>query len=391
MHLSKEEELILQGEKGETLRRVMEILVALGDIYGADRLIPAKSVQVAGVSYKTIGPAGLEWISDLQGRVKVPSVLNPAGMDLSRWKEMGIEEEFAQKQLEVVDAYRRLGISTDCTCTPYFVRPEVARPGDHLAWSESSAVSFANSVIGARTNREGGPSALAAALVGKTPHYGYHLDQNRKPTHLILVEADLEGSDYGALGHLLGRVVGGGVPSFRFRKRPSLDELKALGAAMAASGSVALYYFDENRLPVKQPDLKSLEEITVQPQDIQEVYEKNKGDEKVDIVAVGCPHCSKLELERLASLLSGKKVQREFWICTARGVAERCPRLVEKIEKSGAKVFCDTCMVVSPASDRRRKMLVNSGKALAYIPGLCKIESAFGTTEDCVKMATRRD
>nr|HPR67615.1 aconitase X [Methanothrix sp.] len=122
MHLSRDEERAYQGDLGETLRRAMEILVALGDIYGADRLIPVRSVQVAGVSFKTIGEAGLEWISDLRGKVVVPSVLNPAGMDLSRWREMKIDENFAKKQIEIVDAYKSLGISPDCTCTPYQIR-----------------------------------------------------------------------------------------------------------------------------------------------------------------------------------------------------------------------------------------------------------------------------
>jgi len=384
MHLSREEEEALQGERGETLRKAMEILVALGDIYGADRLIPVRSVQVAGVSFKTIGEAGLEWISDLQGKVVVPSVLNPAGMDLSRWREMKIDEKFANKQIEIVNAYRRLGISPDCTCTPYQIRPDSARRGDHLAWSESSAVSFANSVIGAKTNREGGPSALAAALVGKTPRYGYHLEENRVPTHKISVEADLEASDFGLLGYIVGREVGEGVPRFTFRRRPKVYELKALGAAMAASGSVALYRFEEDAPAAP----KGTEEITVTESDIEAVREENGADDDVDIVAVGCPHSSQQELENLARLLAGKKVKREFWICTARGVAERCPRLIEKIEGSGAKVFCDTCMVVSPASDRYEKMMVNSGKALAYVPGLCKIKAAYGSAEECVKVAT---
>ena len=164
MYLSREEEAIYQGERGETLARMMEILVALGDIYGAEWLVPVRSVQIAGVSYKNIGQAGLEWISDLEGKVAVPSILNPAGMDLCRWREMGIDEDFANKQQQVIEAYRKLGVSIDCTCTPYQIYDSLASPGDHLAWSESSAVSYANSVIGARTNREGGPSALAAAL-----------------------------------------------------------------------------------------------------------------------------------------------------------------------------------------------------------------------------------
>jgi len=231
MYLSREEEAICRGEHGETLQRMMEILVALGDIYGAEKLVSVRSVQIAGVSFKNIGEAGLEWIGDLQGRVKVPSILNPAGMDLRRWKEMGIDEDFASQQTRVVEAYQRLGVSVDCTCTPYQIYDRLAGPGDHLAWSESSAVSYANSVIGARTNREGGPSALAAALVGKTPLYGYHLDENRMPTHLVAVDADLKGSDFGALGFLVGRAVKDGVPIFRLRNRPAPDELKALGAA----------------------------------------------------------------------------------------------------------------------------------------------------------------
>ncbi|MGC9515516.1 aconitase X [Methanocrinis sp.] len=387
MHLSREEEQACQGERGESLRRAMEILVALGDIYGADRLIPVRSVQVAGVSFKTIGEAGLEWISDLRGKVAVPSVLNPAGMDLSRWREMGVDEEFADKQIEIVDTYSRLGISPDCTCTPYSIRPDSARRGDHLAWSESSAVSFANSVIGARTNREGGPSALAAALVGKTPRYGYHLEENRVPTVEISVEVDLETSDYGLLGYIAGREVDEGVPRFSFRQRPKEDELKALGAAMAASGSVALYYFEEDA--PKAP--RGAEEMTINEKDLRQVREENAPDDEVDIVALGCPHSSPAELEELARLLAGRKVERELWICTARKVAEKCPKLVERIERSGAKVFCDTCMVVSPASDRYRKMMVNSGKALAYVPGLCKIKAAYGSAEECVKAATRRD
>jgi hypothetical protein len=386
MHLSREEERAYQGELGESLRKAMEILVALGEIYGADQLIPIRSVQVAGVSFKTIGEAGLEWISDLRGKVAVPAVLNPAGMDLARWREMKIGENFAKKQLKVVEAYRRLGVSPDCTCTPYQIRPELARRDDHLAWSESSAVSFANSVIGARTNREGGPSALAAALVGKTPRYGYHLEENRIPTHKIAVDADLERSDYGILGFIVGREVGEGVPRFRFRRRPEVDELKALGAAMAASGSVALYYFDEDA-----PDApKGAEEIALTAEDLRAVREENAPDGDVDIVAVGCPHSSPNELEELARLLEGKRVERELWICTARRIAERCPRLVEKIERSGARVFCDTCMVVSPASDRYNKMMVNSGKALAYVPGLCKMRAAYGSAAECVEAATRR-
>jgi predicted aconitase len=389
MHLSRDEENICRGERGESLRKMMEILVALGDIYGADRLIQVRSVQIAGVSFKNIGEAGLEWISDLQGHVVVPSILNPAGMDLCRWKEMGIDGDFAAHQMQVVQAYERLGVTLDCTCTPYQIYDRLASRGDHLAWSESSAVSYANSVIGAKTNREGGPSALASALIGKTPRYGYHLDENRIPTHLITVDAKLQGADYGALGILAGRAVKDGTPLFRLKTRPSQDELKALGAAMAASGSVALYYV-ENVTPSPPEQGGPGETIKFGRKEIDEVYEQHHAND-AELVALGCPHCSVPELERVAELLDGRSIQKELWICTAKKTAQMYPELVEKIEQSGAKVLCDTCMVVSPASGLYKKIMVNSGKALMYLPGLCGVKAAFGNTESCIEAALRRD
>lgn len=392
MYLSREEEGVARGERGDTLRRMMEILVALGDIYGAERLVPVRSVQIAGVSFKNIGDAGLEWISDLSGQVVVPSILNPAGMDLERWQEMGISKDFAAKQQATIEAYRRLGVTIDCTCTPYQLYDSLASHGDHLAWSESSAISYANSVIGAQTNREGGPSALAAALVGKTPLYGYHLDENRKPTHLVSVNANLSGSDYGALGFIMGSIVKDGVPLFQMRSRPSKDELKTLGAAMAASGSVALYYVDgvTPAPPTSPAAWEVIEKIALEKADIDEVYEEYPGKD-ADIVALGCPHCSQEELEKIAGLLAGHKVQKELWVCTARKIADSFPDLVAKIEESGAKVFCDTCMVVSPASERYQKMMVNSGKALSYIPGLCGVRAGFGSLEECINAALGRN
>jgi len=365
--------------------------VALGDIYGADSLIPIKSAQIAGVSYKTIGDAGLEWISDLNGRVKVPAILNPAGMDLKRWQEMGISPHFAKKQDEIIRAYEKLGVNTKCTCTPYYLDGFTAGPGDHLAWSESSAVSYANSVIGARTNREGGPSALAAALIGKTGNYGYHLDENRIPTVSVTVECELSGSDHGALGFLAGKMVGSRVPLFFLKNEPCGDELKALGAAMAASGAVALYHVDgvtpeARKIGFKRPE----ENITVEEDHIRAVYEDTAtgaGGTGNRIIALGCPHCSADQLAHIARLLKGKLVENDVWVCTSREVAERYPQFVDMIEKSGAMVVCDTCMVVSPASENYKLMMVDSGKALAYVPSMCGVAAKFGSIEDCIKEA----
>ncbi len=384
MYLTPLEEKLFNGERGATYQKAIEILTALGDIYGADRLIPIKSAQIAGVSYKTIGDAGLEWISDLKGKVSVPSILNPAGMDRECWREMGISEDFAQKQEKIIKAYEALGVRIECSCTPYNLFDNLAGFEDHVAWSESSAISYANSVIGARTNREGGPSALAAALIGKTANYGFHLDENRKPVVTIIVEAELHDSDYGALGYIVGEMVGDKVPFFKLKSKPSKEELKSLGAAMAASGAVALYHVS-GVTPEAGKFEAPKEKITIEERQIKEVYSSGEPD----LIAFGCPHSSVSELERLARLLNGKKVKKEVWICTSRAIKNKHPELIKRIEKSGAKVFCDTCMVVSPASERFTCMMVNSGKAHKYVPNLCRVKSIMATTEECVEMAVR--
>src|SRR5512136_1814439 len=244
MNLDPEEEKILAGEKGETRQKMLELLIALGKVFGAERLVRIRSAQVSGASYKTIGEYGLAWLSSLDARAVVPAVLNPIGMPRGRWQEMGIEPAFAARQQAVIAAYERLGVILECTCTPYYLHETSF--GDHLAWSESSAVSYANSVIGARTNREGGPGALAAALIGKTPCYGLHLKENRKPQVVIDVPTETRNwtvADYGALGFHAGKLVGNRIPYFT-GIRPERDHLKALGAAMAATGAVALYHVD---------------------------------------------------------------------------------------------------------------------------------------------------
>ncbi|HPP45186.1 MAG TPA: aconitase X, partial [Methanomassiliicoccaceae archaeon] len=157
MHLDRDEEAILAGEKGEGGRRAMELLVALGDIYGAERLVPIASAHLSGVSYKTIGEGGIGLLEEMaaDARVCVPTTLNPAGMDRERWKEMGISPRFADRQEHIIRCYEKLGVISDCSCTPY-LGTNMPRRGQHIAWAESNALSFANSVIGARTNREGG-------------------------------------------------------------------------------------------------------------------------------------------------------------------------------------------------------------------------------------------
>jgi hypothetical protein len=386
MYLDPEDERILAGEQGETRQKMLELLVALGKVFGAERLVPIRSAQVSGASYKTIGEYGLQWLSSLDARAVVPAVLNPIGMPRERWQEMGVDPDFAKKQQAVIAAYERLGISLECTCTPYYLHKTTY--GDHLAWSESSAVSYANSVIGARTNREGGPGALAAALIGKTPCYGLHLEENRKPQVIVRVQADTRDwsiAHFGALGYHTGRMVGNKIPFF-CGINPDNDQLKALGAAMAATGAVALYHV-EGVTPeaLKVPfELSGPEVITVESGEVEALFR----DLPVDAVAVGCPHCSPAELMTIARLLDGKLVTKPLYVFSAQGVIDTNRKIVDSIEKSGARVFADTCMVVSPVMEQYSAIMVNSGKALAYVPDMCGALARIGTIEECVEVAT---
>jgi len=382
---------MLAGEHGEVVERNFRLLMRLGEIYGADRMIPVGSVQVAGVSYKSIGDPGIEFLEDMANRgakVKVPTTLNPPGMDLVDWRELGFPEDFAEKQLQIMDAFKKMGIAMTATCTPYLVG-NMPRFGEHIAWSESSAVSFANSVIGARTNREGGPSALAAALCGVTPNYGLHLDEKRKPTLLVKVNAELkDNSDFGALGYHVGKIVKDGIPYFKGIKKAELEQLKALGAAMAASGAVALYHVEKITPEAHLMSPNGLEGIEFGEKELKEAYAKLNTGESPDIVILGCPHASLKEIAELASKLEGKRLKKPVWICTARATKEAADRmgLVKKIESAGGKVVADTCTVVSPIERMGFKCTaVNSGKAANYLPGFCKQTVVFNNVDELLK------
>jgi hypothetical protein len=391
MQLTKEQERMLAGEHGEVVERNFRLLVRLGEIYGADRMIHVDSVQVAGVSYKSIGDPGLEFLEDMANRgakVKVPTTLNPPGMDLLDWRELGFPEDFAEKQLQIMDAFKKMGIAMTATCTPYLVG-NMPRFGEHIAWSESSAVSFANSVLGARTNREGGPSALAAALCGVTPNYGLHLDEKRKPTLLVKVNAELnDNSDFGALGYHVGKIVKDGIPYFKGIKKAELEQLKALGAAMAASGAVALYHVEGITPEARLMSPNGLEVIEFGEKELKEAYAKLNTGESPDIVILGCPHASLKEIAELASKLEGKSLKKPVWICTARATKEAASKmgLVEKIEGAGGKVVADTCTVVSPIERMGFKCTaVNSGKAANYLPGFCKQAVVFNNVDELLR------
>jgi predicted aconitase len=396
MELTAEEQTILAGDQGPAARKAMEILVALGTVYEAENLVPVSSVQVAGVSYGNVGQAGLEFIREWAeegARVKVPTTLNPAGMDLEAWAEMGVPEEYARPQLELIEAFRAMGITISCSCTPYLlgVCPQL---GEHIAWSESSAVSYANSVLGARTNREGGPSALASAITGRTSNYGLHLDDNRKAQLLVDVKCPiLSVADYGALGYLVGQRAGDSVPYFPMSgdQKPGPDELKTLGAAMAASGAVALYHV-EGVTP--EADLagvlgQDLPAITIES--LEEGYEALDGSGRdIDLVWIGCPHASLAEIVRVADLLHGRTMVADLWITVARPLLEAASTsgLAANLQATGGRLVGDACLLGAPLREMGySSVATNSAKGAFYLRSLQRLQVRFGSLTQCVEAA----
>lgn len=392
MYLTKEEQKMLDGAEGYAVRKSMEILVALGDIFGAEKLIKVGSVQVAGVSYHNLGDAGLEFLNELakDGRVKVTTTLNPAGMDLENWKQLGISEEFAKKQNMVIDAFDKMGILISCTCTPYLIG-NLPRYGEHVAWSESSAVTFANSVLGARTNREGGPSALAAAFVGKTPAYGLHLDENRVPDIQVQVNTNLlKLSDWGALGYAIGKKAENKIPYITGIKDADVDELKSFCASVVTYGAKPLFYI-KGITPGAESQTPPKDIISIEENDLKNAYD-NINDEvsEIELVCVGCPHCSIKEIAQIANLVKGKKVaaKTEFWIATSRSAKELSDKrgYTQIIEASGGKFACDTCMAVAPLKGRFKSLATNSAKGCFY-SRQNNMKTKMGSIEECIQAA----
>jgi predicted aconitase len=392
--LTREEEAMLNGEMGEGVRRAMEIIVALGKIYNASGLVKIESAHISGVSYKNLGDEGLEFLEEFASmgvKTMVEATLNPAGMDMELWEELGFSREFAEKQIRIVKAYEKMGVKTTCTCTPYLVENK-PKFGQHIAWGESSAIIYANSILGARTNRESGISALASAITGRTAKYGLHLDENRLADYVIKVKCNVKGiSDFGALGYLIGKRVGNKVPYITGIETADLDELKSLGASMAASGAVGLFHM-ENITPeakIKKIVKDGAEEIEIE--DLREAYEAlNYDAREIDVVSIGCPHASIDEIGKVANMIKGRKINSQLWITTSRKVYDEAKRrgLLDIINEAGGKVIRDTCMVVAPIEELGFKTLAtNSAKMATLAPLHSKVKVRFGSLEDCIKAA----
>lgn len=400
MQLNSEERAMLDGDYGRATRKAMQILATLGDIYGAGRMAPVTSVQIAGVSYDNLGEAGLQFLTEMAeggGRALVLTTLNPAGMDIENWQALGIDPEFAENQLRVIQAFERMGVITTCSCTPYLTG-NLPHFREHIAWAESSAVCYANSVIGARTNREGGPSALAAALTGRTPEYGYHLDKNRAPGITIEVNADVsESFHFGALGKVIGEKLETEgrklVPYILGIENASLEGLKSLCASIATYGGAALFHMD-GITPEAAQMLPPGKILTISQADLESAARSlnDAAADEVDFVSLGCPHLSIVEIARIAELLQGKKVTKEFWITTARPTKHIADMMgyTKIIEESGAKFATDTCCVVAPIKGRFKVLATDSAKACYYAYSKNDFKTVFKPFDQVVSEAVNQ-
>ena len=388
MHLTKEEERAYDGEFGWANQICMKILVRLGELFNATRLIRINSAHVSGVSYKTLGDAPLEFLETLANadvKVKAKATLNPQSID-KEYLCKRLPPDTCQKQRKIIEYFAKMGFNQSLTCTPYYL--EKPTRNSHLAWSESSAVIYTNSVIGAWTNREGGPSALAAAIIGKTPNYGIHKTGNRQPKILVKVERRLQNEvEFGALGIFLGKILGDKIPIIQGLQNASEDNLKQLGAALASTGMVNMFYH-------KNIDIRAseIEKITVEAVDIKQTIENlnTTKTQKPDLVFIGCPHCSLNEIKQIAELIGNKKVKNgtELWVCTSRYTKEKAGKYVERIEQSGAHLITDTCAVVTWTDKLGIKtIMTNSAKTAHYAPPLNKAEIILTPLKNCLKTA----
>lgn len=404
MQLTDLERRILDGAGGEPQRLALHVLVKLGEACGAERMVEVASAHLVASSYQIAGEAGIAIYTQLveQGaRVAVRTTSDPGSIDFARWREFKTPAEYAARQMKIAELLDRMGVIPTWTCTPYTTF-NVPHFGEHLGWSESSAVVFANSVIGARTNRLAAYVDLCAALTGRVPCFGLHLDEGRWGDVLFTLDAELSAGFadhyFPALGYLVGQAVQDRIPVITGIPRATVDQLKAFGAASAASGSVALYH-----MVGITPEARTLDEafggrapterVSVGRREIEAVMEQmGAADGPVDVVGVGCPHASIDQMRRYAALLDGKRVHSNtrLWICT-NVVVEAMARTmgyVETIERAGATLMVGTCHNDCPLDAWKfRRLATDSGKFAYYTPTTVGTECVFASTEACIQAA----
>ena len=398
--LEARDRALLAGEAGEAGALAMRLVVRLAEITGAPRLRDVSRAHVDSCLYH--GRAGLEFAERLVAGgavVSVPTTLNVSSLDLLHPELVRLDEESAVSARRLMEAYEALGCRPTWTCAPYQLadRPSL---GEHVAWAESNAIVFANSVLGARTNRYGDFIDVCAAITGRVPDSGLHTDEARRATVVVRLEGlgarPLDaGVLYPVLGHLIGRIAGTEVVAIDGLPREvDEDRLKALGAAAASSGAVAMFH-----VVGSTPEAPTLEaaaapsarEVVVTPKDLRisrdELSPIGEGGE-LAAVSVGTPHASVAELRRLAELVAEARPCVPLYVNAGRAQLAGAGEVASDLAGAGVTVVTDTCTYLTPIlGDVRGPVMTDSGKWAWYAPSNLGVEVALGSFEECIRSA----
>jgi len=397
MYLTREEKRILDGELGEGTQKALELLVAIGDAYDAEKMIPISRAHAA-----SSGQEGdlyfVELLASGGARCRVPTSTNPV-YDIKYFDSLfEVPKDEGEVARRVMEAYKRIGAILSWSCIPYMAE-NIPLYGETVAFSESSATPYVNSVIGAKTNREAAQSALAAGIIGKTPKYGLHIKENRRGTHLVKVETPLKDEfDYTLLGYYVGKRIGYGIPVLSgITRQPSTEEFINFCAMSNVSGAISMFY-----IPGLTVEASTVEEafqgdtpkdkISVTDRDLKQACEElQTASGKIDFVMLGCPHYTLKQVEEVARLLNGKKIHKDvaFWLCTSattRLLAER-NGYVNIIEKSGGHVVVDTCIDEPCWIAYKNQVGMTDSPKCAYYRRFK--EAIVGRRQDCVEAAVK--
>lgn len=403
--LTAEERAIAAGDAGEGAAMAMRILAEAARLLGAPRLIPVRSAHIDGALYHgDSGTLFAEKLVEGSTRVAVHSTLNVGALDLTGCSRDRLPEHERGMARRLMQAYRALGCEPSWTCAPYQAghRPEA---GTDVAWGESNAVVFCNSVLGARTNRYGDFLDIACAISGRAPDYGLHRPENRRARIVFDVSAlppTWLASEiaWPVLGSLYGRETGDavgvvtGVPH-----APGEDALKAFGAAAAATGAVGLFHVAgvTPEAPTVeaalggQPAERTIEVTPQMAEDAQARLSTAERPDRIDAIAIGSPHLSPREFAELARLIAGRRLAVPFYACTGRHVLNHLDGsgLRRDLEAAGVTIVADTCVVVTPILPENVAgvLMTNSGKFAQYAPGNTGYAVLYGSLADCVESA----
>lgn len=399
MKLTESDQAVLRGDYGKAAALALQLVVAVAEAQGAERLIDIEAAHIDGCLFH--GQAGLDFAERLVstgGTVAVPTTLNVASLDLLHPDLYRGDPETASSARALMDAYVAMGCQPTWTCAPYQLS---RRPGfgQQIAWGESNAIVFANSVLGARTERYGDFMDIACAIAGRAPQFGLHTDEGRLAKLVLELDVPDQVLDgdvvYPLLGHVIGNAAGTTVPAvLGLDDRATEDRLKAVGAAAASSGAVAMFH-----AVGVTPEAPTLEEATggidyprevIDMDDLREARrELGPANEGLAAVSVGTPHMSLTELGRLAEMVKGQVSHVPFYVNTARGVIGRAGApLIEALERFGATVVTDTCTYITPIMDEiSGAVMTDSGKWAFYAPANLGVSVAFGSLRDCVASA----